>query len=694
MLFRSFLRPRLFRFGSLFRFRVRRHIVRFRFCGRLRRLIRRFVHRFIRNEFRIGHGRGCRRGHSVPEDLLGIADLRGPHGFLGHGLRHLRRGRLRSGFGFGLNLRHILCRFFRRQVLLRGFLFRLRLRRIVVQFPENIRARRHHRFVHVRRLRDMILGKLERCCGLFLADIFPDHAPAHQILGFLERIRFLVVDFLDIDRRQPLLLADALNQLQSPAEFAVGTDFVFEGRVRIPFLMADIPPVIDRVLQACRIQRQIQLQVVAADVDLCNRRSAVGKGIRVPADARFRPLVGEQCVFQLAVEMLDVRAGLDQSALEALAVVRNDIAPRFLVIADDAFVSAEPVGIVRIVHKVLLVLAVVFRRLIGSFVLVIRRRIDRRCTDRHASVRQVLRLCLCSRLALLLTDQRLHQRFQQLLGFGQPARCRSRRRCGSRCGCRRRGGLCFPDRFGHGFFHMDESAVMSRLGRAVLFCGRRRCATHCGHAAGRRVWFCVRLVRRRFLSRNVGLRLLCHCRFPALFLQETLRFPAACLLSRQHPRVLLRLGADPLVMLCGGKSVGFRPLRILALASCTFLRLLPGALLFLAVQNRGDEVKARNARSDQQNGQHGGAGNAKDHQNLQHAVGRNRPCHRSGNHRHPEGMKMILLLPVPFFRLYHPADQHTDADRLKRKNQRCRRNCEPDPILPVAKQTGEPHPNR
>ena len=676
---------RIGRLGSLL-------LNRFGRFGRFGRFFRSRFGRLFLEIFGIGHGRHCNRSvHAVAEHLLGVADLRGADGLFGHGLRDLRRRRrfgLRPGrsvsflrlgsrfrlrFGFRLGSRF-------------GFGFRFGLRRVVVQFPEHIRARRDNAFVHIGRLRHVILRQFKRRGGLFLTDILADYAAPHQFFGFLKRVGFLVVDLFDIDRGQSLFLGHALNQFQRPTELPIGTHLIFERRIGIPFLVSDIPPVINAVLQTCRIKRQIQLQTVAADVDFCNGILPVRKAVRIPADARFRSLVGKKRILEFAVVMLDVRARLDQSALKALAIVRNDIATRFLVVADDPLVSAETVGIVRVVHKVLVVLAVVLRRFLGAFVLVILRRVCGNCrADGYASVPGLFRLrllCFGFRLlrrlvGALLTDQRFHQGAEQLFGLRLTRRCRRRLRCG-------RGGLGLANRFGDGFLHVYESAAR-RVRRTAL------CVRGC-HAARRRFCLCGMLFRIRTdpclaLLRGGGLGAFRFRALSFLFAQTLLGFHLpSCFFSPLGAQSFTRLGFRGKV--CGGT------LRRLAVKARLFLPLEAEALLLFAPQIRRHKVVTDRARNDNQQGQCRRADNRQNQQNPQNRLRRKRAEKSLPRKQERIGAVVVISPVVPPFRLYHPPDQYPDRNRFKGENQCRNRNGKIDPSLPVAEQSGKPHPNR
>ena len=550
----------------------------------------------------------------------------------------------------------------------------------------------------------MVLGKFERRCGLLLADIFPDYAAPHQVLGFFKGIGFFVIDLFDVNRRQPLLFADALHQFQRPAELAVGPHLVLKRRVRIALLVADVSAVVNRILQACRVQRQIQFQIVAADVDFRNRCFAVRKAVGVPADPRLRALVGQERVFQLAVEMFDMRAGLNQAPFKALAIMRNDIAAGLLVVADDPLVSAETVGIVCIVDKILVILAVVPRGFFRAFVLVILCRSGHDCAHRHAAVRlfsgfcrfrrrcsRALGVLLCRSLCLLLTDQRLNQRFQQLLGFGRSAL----RRSGGRL--HRRGGLRLAYRLGHGLFHVDELALPFRR-PAGCRCGL---AADRRHAACRRCGF-FRLRLSGFRLVGADLRLLCHCSLAFGFCPGAFLFPSALLFLKLPSCLFGCLSAHTLVAFRFSSAfrctLGCRALGFFFLPACAFLGFALQALFLLAVQVCGHEIKARNTRRNQKDCQHRRAGNRQNQQDPQHAFRRKRAKHCLARKQHGKGTVIVVSVTVlsvsPFLRLDHAPNQHADADHLKRENQRCRRNGEIDPALPVAKQTGEPHTNR
>ena len=279
----------------------------------------------LRGLYGLVRRRGCSRsGH--------LDNRRGRCGLLGNGsFLHHRRGR----FGFcGL--------FFGSYGLL---LFGL----LVVKFPRKVCVYGDHTAVLLGNLRNVVGIQLKGHSGFFLAQIFTDQAAADQVFGGIKGILLLVIDRFDIDGREPLLLACALNQLQCQRELAGGIDLVKEGSLRVLFLASHVASVIHGVLQRCRIERQVQIQRTGAHVDFRDLRTVVAVIVDRPRDAVLCALICEQCVFDCAVILFDVGTGLDQLCLKALAIVCHDIATRLLVKADDALVAREQVAFVLIV---------------------------------------------------------------------------------------------------------------------------------------------------------------------------------------------------------------------------------------------------------------------------------------------------------------------------------------------------------
>ena len=201
---------------------------------------------------------------------------------------------------------------------------------------------------------------------LFLAQILANQAATHQILGCLKGIEFLVIDRFDINGRKSLLLTGALYQLQCQRQLTCRIDLEQEGRVGVFLLVAHVASVIGAILQRCGVKCQIQIQRAVAHVDLRDLSVVVGIAVDRPGDAILRALVGQQCVLDRAVIFLHLGACLDQLRLEALAIMRNDVASRFLVKADDPLVSAEQLALVIVVALLCLsVRLVCFIRLVN-----------------------------------------------------------------------------------------------------------------------------------------------------------------------------------------------------------------------------------------------------------------------------------------------------------------------------------------
>ena len=268
----------------------------------------------------------------------------------------------------------------------------------------------------------------------------------------------------------------------------------------------------------------------------------------------------------------------------------------------------------------------------------------------------------------LLTDQRFHQGAEQLFGLRLTRRCRRRLRCG-------RGGLGLANRFGDGFLHVYESAAR-RVRRTAL------CVRGC-HAARRRFCLCGMLFRIRTdpclaLLRGGGLGAFRFRALSFLFAQTLLGFHLpSCFFSPLGAQSFTRLGFRGKV--CGGT------LRRLAVKARLFLPLEAEALLLFAPQIRRHKVVTDRARNDNQQGQCRRADNRQNQQNPQNRLRRKRAEKSLPRKQERIGAVVVISPVVPPFRLYH---------RFKGENQCRNRNGKIDPSLPVAEQSGKPHPNR
>ena len=277
---------------------------------------------------------------------LGIAHFGNLDGLLDHACGRLLHGsgnlcRGGSLFGNGL-LGDRLLGFGRRGIRFHGLVLLAR-GSIIIQLPKEVGIGRDHAFVLLGKLGGVIGSQLEGGSRLFLANIFLDQLALHQCLGGFEGILLCIIDRFNVNGREPLLLAGALNQLHSPLELTGRAKLVLEGGLGVFLLIAHVSATVDGSVQTLGLKRQIELQNIGLNVDLCDLCASVMEAVRGPADAALGSLVGKQSVLELTVIFLDTGTRLDQLCLKALAIVRHNVASRILVKTDDALVSCKAV---------------------------------------------------------------------------------------------------------------------------------------------------------------------------------------------------------------------------------------------------------------------------------------------------------------------------------------------------------------
>ena len=311
-------------------------------------------------------------GHTVANVTLGIMTLGGFHGFMRyrgrtcHRLLNNRLDRCRF-FGNGLlNNRLFNDLFFNNRFLYRHFLYNRLLRLfglLIIKFPSKVRIYGNHAAILLGKLRYVIGIQLKGHSGLFLAQIFANQAAADQILCGIERILLLIVHRLNIDRRESLLLASALHQLQCQRQLSGRVHLVKERCFRILLLIADVTTVIYTILQRRGIKRKIQIQSTRTNVDLRNLRMIVIVIIDGPRNTVLSTLIRKKRILDRAVILLNVATRLNQLCLKALAVMCHDVAACLLVKANNTLTAGEEVALVLILT--VLVTALLLISLLG-----------------------------------------------------------------------------------------------------------------------------------------------------------------------------------------------------------------------------------------------------------------------------------------------------------------------------------------
>ena len=367
-------------------------------------------------------------GLSVGIVALGVAhlgDLDGLANDLGSGSGLLGRGRI--GFGFGLHLGLGGRLGLNRDGNLLGSLLLLG-HYVIVKLPGEVCVCGNHALVLVGNAGHVIGRQLKGGGGLFLANVFLNQLAGNQALGALKGIQRLIVDLLNINGRESVLLAGALNQLHGPLELTGGAKLVEEGCVGILLFGSHVLTTVNGALQGLGLQSKVELQNVGLDVDLCDLGASVVEAVGGPADAALGSLVGKERVLQLAVVLLDAGARLDQLGLKALAVVSHDVASRCLVKSNDALVARKAILaigllVVNIVLLALGLLAVLKIVVLVDLILVVKLLVlGVGCVlgkGGNTSILALLGGLLIGLLALLqLVVQKVGQLFHQLLGSG------------------------------------------------------------------------------------------------------------------------------------------------------------------------------------------------------------------------------------------------------------------------------------
>ena len=293
---------------------------------------------------------------------LGVAHFGHLYGFL---VDRCGSGRLFGRCRFGLCGRLLLgngcflCNGLNDRFLDHDLLFGLAIlldHLIVIKLPREVCICRNYALVLLGKRGNVILGKLERGCRLFLTDVFLDQLAVNEIVDGIKGILLLVSYTLNVDGGESVLLAHTLNELKCPLQLAGRADLVLEGRIGILLLASNVLSTVYGSLKCCGIDCKINFKNTGLNVDLCKRHSSVVEAVCRPADAGFGSLVCEQRVLYVGIILLNIGTRLDQLCLKALAVMRHDVASRSLIEANDALVSGEAIlgDVVFLIVKIVL----------------------------------------------------------------------------------------------------------------------------------------------------------------------------------------------------------------------------------------------------------------------------------------------------------------------------------------------------
>ena len=280
------------------------------------------------------------------EITLGVVTLGGADGFVCGGCGgRARYGCCGSLFNCGL-FNHgffFYNRFFLNNGLFDyGLLYNLLvLGLVVIKLPGEVCVCGNNGLVLYDQLRYVIGIKLKGCRRLFLAQILANKTAGDERFGIGEGILLFVVNFFDINGRESLLFASALNELECKRELAGRVDLVKEGSLGVFLLCAYVLAAVNRILKRGRLKCQIEIKRAGANVDLCNLCMLVCVGINAPAHALLGAFIAHQRVADSTVILFGLGTGLHQLCLAALAIARDDVATRFFIKANDALVAKE-----------------------------------------------------------------------------------------------------------------------------------------------------------------------------------------------------------------------------------------------------------------------------------------------------------------------------------------------------------------
>ena len=222
-----------------------------------------------------------------------------------------------------------------------GLFYGLGLGLIVVKLPCEVCVCGNNGFVLFDQLRYVIGIKLKGDRRLFLTQVLANESASDKRFGIGEGILLLVVDLFDIDGRESLLFASALNKLQSKCELARRVDLVKEGSLSVFLFRTNVASAVNGILKGRGLKRKIEIQRAGANVDLCDLRVLVGVGVNGPAHALLGAFVAHKRVADSTVIFFGSGTGLHQLCLAALAIACNDVASGLLVKAYDALVAKE-----------------------------------------------------------------------------------------------------------------------------------------------------------------------------------------------------------------------------------------------------------------------------------------------------------------------------------------------------------------